>query len=113
MVATAPKQNMSVHLEEETYEMQQDTIPFKPQETASSLTDASASLDNEYMYFLASIMANEYGFYQLTDQLFVANGWNISKCKCTVYICSVALMEYVYLIYCMLPLLLSSRGDYK
>lgn len=40
--------------------------------------------DDEFSFFLDAVLAEECGLFQLTERLFVANGWNISKRECTV-----------------------------
>ncbi|KAH9474482.1 hypothetical protein JR316_0012941 [Psilocybe cubensis] len=45
---------------------------------------ASRTDDEEYSYFLDAVLADECGFYQLTGNLFVANGWSNSRRESTV-----------------------------
>lgn len=50
------------------------------------VTQASSPVRSEdnYSAFLDAVMAEECGLYQLTDRLFVVNGWNIMRGKATV-----------------------------
>lgn len=43
-----------------------------------------AEKDDEFLYFLDAVQAEECGLFQLTERLFVANGWNVSKRESTV-----------------------------